>query len=105
MRLRVVSCGYFRLKSFTGNSCFSESVFFYPMVLVSFPKKKTILENTVRVCSKIAGTSLNASSFLYRARATRKAQTVLANCNHPLFAANKLLPSGCRYGGNKVCQC
>ncbi len=99
---------YQTLRSFNVNSCFMRIFYscFIEFVLtffficwfgsLSFKNKKK-LENIVRMCSKIAGISLNELSLSYRARATRKAQSMSADCTHPLFAEYKLLPSGRRY--------
>lgn len=60
-------------------------------------KNKKRLDCIVRMCSKIVGINLDELALLYRARALRKAQAILTNCTHPLWAEYNLLPSGCSY--------
>ncbi len=60
-------------------------------------KNRNRLGHIVRICSKIAGLNLDELSLLFKTRATKKAQTILDDCTHPLFAEYKLLPSARRY--------
>lgn len=40
---------------------------------------------------------MTSSTQVYKIRAEKKAQSVLADPSHPLFRDFRLLPSGCRY--------
>lgn len=60
---------------------------------MSFNKKR--IDNTLKLYNKISGKRLHELSK--RARVTRKAKAILADCTHTLFSHFKLLPSGRRY--------
>ena len=81
-------------------SCFIESILTFSFICwfgSLTAKDKNRLSSIVRVCGRIAGTSLEELSVLYRARATRKAKMILSDPVHPLASHYRLLPSGRRY--------
>ena len=80
-------------------SCFIESVLTFSFIcwFGSLTVDRCRLSNIVRMCGRIAGVSLQELAVLYRARATRKAHTILSDPTHPLASQYRLLPSGRRY--------
>ena len=81
-------------------SCFIESILTFSFICwfgSLTAKDKNRLSSIVRMCGRIAGTSLEELSVLYRARATRKAKMILSDPVHPLASHYRLLPSGRRY--------
>ena len=81
-------------------SCFIESVLTFSFVSwygsITL-KNKNRLQHIVKVCSKIAHTTLNELHSLYKIRALKKARSILANPSHPLITEFELLPSGRRF--------
>lgn len=81
-------------------SCFIESVLTFSFIVWFGSltlKNRNRLVGIVKMCSKIAGINLMDLSQLYKGRATKKAQSILADPSHPLFSEFRLLPSGRRY--------
>ncbi len=60
-------------------------------------KNKNRLEQ-IELCGKIAGKNLSEFSFIYRAKATKIAQSILADHGHQCSVSVNWLPSGRRYG-------
>ncbi len=81
-------------------SCFTESVltYFFICWFGSLTlKNRNSLEGIVRMCSIMADTNPNDLSHVYKVRATKKIQWILADPSHLLFSESRLLPSGRRY--------
>lgn len=81
-------------------SCFIESVLTFSFICWHGSlsvKQKNRLQGIVKVCSKIAGTSLNDLHDLYKVRSLKKARSIVADPSHPLWCDFMLLPSGRRY--------
>lgn len=86
------------MKSFY--SCFIESILTFSFICwygsLSL-RNKNRLQGIVRVCSKIAGISLNDLTALYQLRTLSKVRSILGDQSHPLAGEFLLLPSGRRY--------
>ena len=81
-------------------SCFIESVLTFAFITwygMLTLKNRNRLQGITKVCSRIAGTTLNDLTMLYQRQTLKKAQSVLDDQSHPLHAEFRLLPSGRRY--------